>query len=185
MITIIGLGNPGEKYKDTRHNVGFGVVDAFAGKNNFPDFAFSKKFNALLSEEKEVILSKPQTFMNKSGESVKSLVGFYKIPFSNIIIIHDDIDLPVGEIKISKGRGSAGHKGVESIIKKLGTNDFIRLRIGILPKAGKPKNPEDFVIKGFRKEEKDIMEKTIEKAVNALDLLIEQGVEKAMNEYNK
>ena len=186
MILIAGLGNPGEKFKNTRHNVGFMVIDAFAEKNNFPDFKFSKKFNSLISEEilygEKITLTKPQTFMNNSGVAVKKILSSTKTTRPGLVVIHDDIDLPLGKIKIVKNRGSAGHKGVQSIIEKLGTNEFIRLRVGILPESGKPKNPEKFVLQKFTKE---IMEKAIDKAVNALDLLIKEGVEKAMNEYNK
>lgn len=130
MLFIVGLGNPGEKYKNTRHNIGFRVIDEFREKNNFSEFRISQKFNAEISKGEiagqSVILAKPQTFMNNSGKAVKSLLR-------NLFVIHDDIDLPLGKIKIVKNRGSAGHKGVESIIKELGTKNFIRFRIGISP----------------------------------------------------
>jgi len=191
MKIIVGLGNPGEKFKKTRHNVGFMVIDVFAEKNNFPKFKFSKKFNSLMSEgvidDEKIILAKPQTFMNNSGVAVKKILSSTRTTRPGLVVIHDDIDLPLGEIKISKGRGSAGHKGVQSIIEKLGTNEFIRLRVGILPGhplgPGKPKNPEKFVLQKFTKEK--IMEKAIDKALNALGLIVKESVEKAMNEYNK
>ncbi len=171
-MIIIGLGNPGEKYNKTRHNIGFEIIDQFKEKNSFPDFKLSKKFHSLISEDKKIILAKPQTFMNKSGQAVKALIGFYKT--KDLIIIHDDIDLLEGKIKVSKDRGSAGHKGIESIIKEIGKN-FIRLRIGIQPEKGKPKNPERFVLQRFNKKTK---------AVEALESLIENGLEKTMNKYN-
>ncbi len=135
MILIVGLGNPGKKYQLTRHNIGFQVVDEFVKKNNFPDFKISKKFNALISEGivdgAKVILAKPQTFMNNSGKAVKSLIRNWKLEIRNLVVVHDDIDLPLGKIKISIGRGSAGHKGVQSIIDELATKNFVRFRIGI------------------------------------------------------
>ena len=117
MILIIGLGNPGKKYKMTRHNVGFRIVDEFAKKHSFSDFYFSKKTSAEISKgavsDQEIILAKPQTFMNLSGKAVKLLINFYKITPPGLVVIHDDIDILLGKIRISKGRGAAGHKGVE------------------------------------------------------------------------
>ena len=150
MFLIVGLGNPGEKYEKTWHNAGFLAIDVFLGKNSFPEFKLSKKFKAELSEgfldKDKIILAKPQTFMNNSGQSVKLLIRNWKIKPDNLLVIHDDIDLPLGKIRVAKGRGSAGHKGVESIIKELKTKDFIRFRVGICPKTGKPKNVEKFVL---------------------------------------
>jgi len=126
MIIIIGLGNPGEKLKKTRHNVGFMAIDEFARKNNFPDFNLQKKSISLISEKDRVFLVKPQTFMNDSGKAVKEILKNNSA--TNLVVVHDDIDLPVGKIKIVKDRGSAGHKGVESIIKNIGNENFIRSR---------------------------------------------------------
>jgi len=184
-MLIVGLGNPGKKFENTRHNIGFSVIDQFAKKNNFPAFKLDKKSNALISERGEVLLAKPQTFMNESGKAARVLNSKYKA--SSIIVVHDDIDLPLGKIKIVKSRGSAGHKGVESIIKELGSEDFIRVRIGILPETGKPENPEKFVLKKFGAKEKEILESVINKAVSALETVIKDGdgLEKVMNEYNR
>ena len=185
---ILGLGNPGEKYKNTRHNIGFRIIDEFKGKNNFPEFKLSKKFYSLISEnisnDEKIILAKPQTFMNLSGETVQTLTSFYKIKTKDIIIIHDDIDLPLGKIRISKGRGSAGHKGIESIISKIGSNNFTRIRIGVCAQKEKPKNPERFVIQKFSKKEEAILKKVIKKANEAIETLIKEGLETAMNKYN-
>ena len=182
---IVGLGNPGEKFKNTPHNVGFLAVDAFAVKNNFPDFDLQKMFEAELSKReifgKEIILVKPQTFMNNSGIAVKRILG----TGNELVVVHDDIDLPLGTIKLSKNRGAGGHKGVESIINHLGTEDFARLRIGIQPAKGKPKAAEKYVLKKFNKKDLEILKSVLEKSVTALNLLIEQGLEKAMNECNK
>ena len=134
---IVGLGNPGKKFEGTRHNVGFMVLDKFAEKNDFPKFELQKKFEALVSEgvidDQKVILAKPQTFMNESGKSVKKIASCFKFHVSSFIVVHDDIDMPVEKIKIVEERGSAGHKGVESIIKSVGNKGLIRFRIGISP----------------------------------------------------
>jgi peptidyl-tRNA hydrolase, PTH1 family len=186
MTIIIGLGNPGEKYKATRHNVGFMAVDAFAKINNFPEFKLQKKSDALVSESiigtETVILAKPQTFMNESGKAVKELMSGTNAKMENLVIIHDDIDLPVGKIKIIKERGSAGHKGVESIIQNIGNDGLIRFRIGI---AGqKDTEAKKVVLKNFSKEEQKTIDETIQKITEALDLFVKEGLEKARNKFN-
>ena len=216
MILLVGLGNPGKKYQNTRHNVGFRIVDNFAKENNFPEFRLSKKFKALISEDtlhnKKILLAKPQTFMNDSGKSVRAIFNFQFSIFNefsilqfsnkNLIIIHDDIDLPLGKIKITKNRGSAGHKGVQSIINELGTKNFLRFRIGIKPPkqslalfrdaTGQAKQTdatvyrsEDFVLRKFTKEEEKILKEIIKKTCQAIEMATKQGIEKAMAEYNK
>lgn len=206
MMLIVGLGNPGRKFEKTRHNFGFMTIDEFQRKNNFPKFKFSKKFKAEVSEGifngKKIILAKPQTFMNLSGKSVKSLTTKYLLKirnkkamamflrryenlFENLFVIHDDLDLPLGKIRIVKNRGAAGHKGVESIIKNLGTKNFVRFRIGICPKTGKPKNPEKFVLKKFNKEEEKIIKEVIKRTALAIKFSLKEGLEKAMSNYNK
>ncbi len=167
MIIIVGLGNPGKKYKNTRHNVGFQAIDEFARENNFPEFRLSKKYNSLISEKENIVLVKPQTFMNNSGLAIKKIIQNSKFKIQNSIVIHDDIDLPLGKIRISKNRGSAGHKGVESIIREIGTKDFTRFRIGITPasakaSAGKAKNIEKYVLQKFDKEEEKIIKQVIQ-----------------------
>jgi len=188
MILIVGLGNPGKEYAKTRHNIGRLAIDKIKEINNFPDFKLLKKFNSLISKNifknKKTILAKPQTFMNESGKALKSLTAFLKIKPENCLIIHDDIDLPLGKIKIIKNRSSAGHKGVQSIINELKTKNFIRIRIGIKPKAEKPKNVEKFVLQKFNKKEEKIIKEIIKKTCEAIEIIIEQGQEKAMNKYN-
>lgn len=179
-ILIVGLGNPGEKYQKTRHNFGFRVIDEFREKNNFSVFRLSKKFNALISEDsfngKKIILAKPQTFMNNSGQTVKSLIAFYKIKNENLIVIHDDLDLPLGKTKISENRGSAGHKGVQSIIDEIGTKNFTRFRLGIKPQQfrGLVHGTEKFVLEKFTKDEEKIVKQTIEQTVEAIETVIKQ-----------
>ncbi len=203
MILIVGLGNPGPKFEKTRHNLGFRIIDHFVQKNNFPDFEFfrlrpsgfggqAKKINSLISETKiddqKIILAKPQTFMNKSGQAVKALSRSYKLEPSSLIIIHDDIDLDFGKIKIGKNRSAAGHKGVQSIINELGTKDFIRFRIGIKPKISNKRQEtrtENFVLKKFNKEEEKILKEVIEKTVKAIGFFLKEGLEKTMNKFNK
>lgn len=184
MTIIIGLGNPGEKFEETRHNAGFAAVDFFAEKNNFPEFEMSKKYNSLISKKDDILLAKPQTFMNRSGIAAKKLITHHKLPTTNLIIVHDDIDLPLGQMKIVKNRGAAGHKGVESVIKSVGNKNLIRFRIGIKPLKEKPKNPESFVIKKFTEEEVKIIRSAIEKTAEALDFFVENGLEKTMTKFN-
>lgn len=188
MTIIIGLGNPGQKFKNTRHNVGFMAIDKFTENNNFPEFKLDKKSNSLISGQDNIILVKPQTFMNSSGTAVQKIAKDRNLKTEGLIIIHDDIDLPTGKIKIVKERGSAGHKGVESIIKAVGNKNLIRLRIGIAQYTHRPirrSKAGDVVLKKFSEKEKEIIEKTIQKTAQALKHLIENGLEKAMNEYNK
>ena len=149
MKLIIGLGNPGTKYEKTRHNIGFMVLDVLIKNEQF--------------DSKKVKLIKPQTFMNNSGQEVKKITDYYKIKPEDIIVIHDDIDLPLGKIKIQQNRSSAGHKGVQSIIDSLGTKDFTRMRIGIRPEE-LIQETEKFVIQKFTQEEQDIINETIKKA---------------------
>ena len=145
-MLIIGLGNPGKKYQNTRHNAGNMVIDELEKQ-----------------KPEGFILFKPNSFMNESGKAIRSWIHLnypmveLRRRYDNLIIIHDDIDLPLGEFKIQKGRGAAGHKGVQSIIDELGTKDFWRVRIGICPKRGKPANVEKFVLQNFTKKEKKVI----------------------------
>jgi PTH1 family peptidyl-tRNA hydrolase len=157
-------------------NIGFQVINEFAKENNFPEFRLSKKFNALISEnilnEKKIILIKPLTFMNESGKTLKALIIFYKTaPAADFVVVHDDIDLPSGKIRISKNRGAAGHKGVESIIREIGTKDFTRFRVGISPQKGKPKDVEKYVLQKFEKEEEKTVKQIIKETTKKLGQL--------------
>jgi PTH1 family peptidyl-tRNA hydrolase len=172
MKIVVGLGNPGKKYEKTRHNVGFLTVD-YIPKNvgGFSDWQLKKKLKSKVSENKElkILLAKPQTFMNSSGEAVKKMLTDYKLPTTALTVVHDDFDLPLGTFKFESDRGSAGHKGVRSIIDALGTKDFWRLRIGIRPPHLETNLKADaFVLKNFSKGEKEIIKKTIAKAVENL-----------------
>ena len=169
MKLIIGLGNPGEEYKKTRHNAGFLTMDKIADDFQFP--VSSSKFNAEISQgiiaNEKTILAKPQTFMNNSGQAVKAILDYYKIKSEDIIIIHDDLDIPLGEYKISKNKNSGGHKGVQSIIDYLGTKDFTRIRIGIAIENKKTPT-EKFVLERFGEEEMEIVEGVIEEIVRKI-----------------
>ena len=194
MTIIVGLGNPGKKFQKTRHNIGFRAIEEFAQKNgdtsNFSDFKFSKKFNSLISKgvfnKKKIVLAKPQTFMNESGKAVKKLIFNFQFSIFNLFVVHDDLDLELGKIKIIKNRGAAGHKGVQSIIDKLGTKDFIRFRIGIKPKPYTltSKTLNRFVLQKFNKGEEKIVKKVIKKTVEAIGFSLREGLEEAMNKFN-
>lgn len=188
MKVILGLGNPGDKYKNTRHNAGFLALDALQKEDNFPQFKLSKKFNAEVTEGilngEKTILAKPRTFMNNSGKTAKYLLKFYDLHPQNLWVLHDDIDLPLGNLKIVKNRGSAGHKGVESVKNEIKSNDFARFRIGIQPKTGKPKNSEVFVLQNFSKSDQTALKGVIKKTVEATKLALKETLERAMNEFN-
>lgn len=168
MKTIIGLGNPGEKYKNTRHSVGFMLIDKLQGSLNLPNFKEEKKFKAKVSRNKDIILIKPQTFMNNSGESVSAYVNYFKINPKDLIVIHDDIDLLLGTAKISFGEGPAGHNGVSSVINALGSRNFWRVRIGILSKPKEKIETDEFVLGNFSKEELKKIKKITEEVLEAL-----------------
>jgi PTH1 family peptidyl-tRNA hydrolase len=197
MKIIVGLGNPGKKFEKTRHNLGFMVLDKFARKNKFPKFKTKKEFLATVSEKKigkeKIILAKPQTFMNNSGLAVKRILEKLRTSniehlTSNLWVIHDDLDISFGKIKISFGRGSAGHKGVQSIIDELKTKNFFRFRIGIKPKQNYItlySSIENFVLGKFNKDERKILKEIIEKACQAIEMAIKESVERAMSEFNK
>ncbi|MBU3968707.1 aminoacyl-tRNA hydrolase [Patescibacteria group bacterium] len=192
---IVGLGNPGEEYLNTRHNTGRIVLDYFANKNNFNEFEKDKKTNGFLTKGKigksSVVLVKPETFMNKSGDCVSGFIKSKKDALG-LVVIHDDLDLPNGSFKISFNKGSAGHKGLESVIKKIKTKEFIRLRVGISPVtlSGKIKKPIgeqkilDFIIGKFSKKEDEVMKKILKKLSEALETIILEGKDKAMNKFN-
>lgn len=185
MYLIVGLGNPESDYSGTRHNMGFDVINEISKKLNIE--VNKTKFKALYGtgviNNEKIVLIKPQTFMNLSGESLILWKNFYKLDNQNIIVISDDIDLEPGNIRI-KRKGSAGsHNGLKSIIKVLDSEEFLRVRVGI----GKPENKEDlieYVIGYVDKDEKEILKKGVEKAANSVISIVEDGVEKTMNLYN-
>lgn len=183
MYLIVGLGNPEEDYSNTRHNMGFDAVNKIAKEYNIE--INKKKFKGLYGigqiEEEKVILLKPQTFMNLSGESIKEIVDFYKIENNNIIVIYDDMDIDLGIIKIRKKGNPGSHNGMKSVVKYLGT-EFPRIRVGI----GKPDDDDfiKYVIGPIPEEEKEILDKSTSLAKDAAIAIIKQGVDNAMNKFN-
>ncbi|WP_206458785.1 aminoacyl-tRNA hydrolase [Anaerovorax sp. IOR16] len=184
MYIIVGLGNPGKQYENTRHNIGFITIEQLAEKHGIS--VTKIKHKALVGEgrisDQKVLLVKPQTFMNLSGNSVREILEYYKEDVANLVVIYDDIDIPAGAVRIRK-KGSAGtHNGMRSILYDIKSDQFPRIRIGI---GGERKMPLDhYVLGGFTKEEKPLMEEAVMTAVQAVECMVQKGIEKAMNEYN-
>lgn len=195
MYYIVGLGNPGEEYEETRHNAGRMGVMAFIKKVGLPTPFASSKYASLISEGKvdgeKVLVLMPETFMNKSGSALKSLITSEK-KAEQLVVVHDDIDMPIGKIKILFNRGSGGHKGIESVKRAIKTEAFIRVKIGISPTtpSGKIKKPGgdkmmDFIVAPFKKPELEEMKKVSKKVGEALEILVTEGREKAQEIYNQ
>lgn len=187
MFVIAGLGNPEPEYAGTRHNVGFDVINALAGKYNIS--VDSKKGRALIGKGvvagRQALLVKPQTYMNLSGESIRGFMDYYKLdPETELLVIYDDVSLPLGRIRV-RGRGSAGgHNGMKNIIACLGTDVFARIKVGI---GEKPPHYDlvDYVLSRFSKEEREIMEEAYARAVCAAEMVAAGDIRAAMNEYNR
>ena len=182
---IVGLGNPGENYRATRHNVGFRVVEALALKR---DVKLREKDEAIFGsyslEGREVFLLFPQTFMNESGRAVAPFMRYRQIPLDHLLIVSDDLDLPPGKVRLKPSGGSGGHHGLDSIINHLQSSDFPRLRLGV----GKPPSAEEgarHVLAGFMPEEKPMVEQAIERSRDGIEELILRGAERAMNDLNR
>ena len=183
---IVGLGNPGKGYADTRHNVGFMVLDRLA-KRQGAGWEVNKKFEAHLAKARQesntVFLCKPQGYMNLSGQSVVPLAKFYQIPFGQIMVVVDDLDLPLGAIRMRPGGGTGGHRGLDSIQGLLGKDDFARLRLGI----GRPEPDRDvsgFVLGKFAEAETELLERVLETAADQLACWVLEGIQQSMNNYN-
>ena len=187
MFIIVGLGNPTAEYAGTRHNVGFDVIDAIADKYNI---AVTERKNRAFCGKgiiggQKVVLVKPQTYMNLSGESVRGVMDFYKVdPETEILIIFDDVSLDVGQLRIRKKGSAGGHNGIKSIIQHLGTSDFQRIKVGV---GEKPKDYDlaDYVLGHFSKAEKEIMQDGYKRAITAVELILQGDIDMAMNEFNK
>ncbi len=179
MRLLVGLGNPGKKYELTRHNLGFRVLDMLAGSGKW-----EVKYDSMLLKTDDVILAKPQTFMNKSGTAIKQILKFY--PDAEMIVVHDDIDLPLGSLRVQKNISSAGHNGVQNIIDELGTQDFIRLRLGINNPDSRFKiqDSETYVLQKFTKDEETLVQAMLSKALEAIDILQTDGLEVAQSRFN-
>ena len=186
MYVIAGLGNPDKKYEKTRHNVGFDVVDRLAEKYQIA--IDTKKHRALIGkgviEGQKVLLVKPQTYMNLSGEAVHEAAQFYKIPADHVLVIYDDVSLPVGKLRVRPTRSPRGHNGIKNIIAHLGTQEFPRIKIGTGAPAGGGAEMIDWVIGVPSQAERKILVESFENAVKAAEDIIENGCQKAMNDYN-
>ena len=185
LYLIVGLGNPGRGYKGNRHNVGFMLVDKLASHlgvtfRRMESQALMTKVDYL---EKRVFLAKPQTYMNSSGQSVSSLVRFYKVPFANLLVVYDDVDLPIGTLRMRPSGGTGGHKGVESILASLGTQEFPRLRLGIGRPPGRME-AADYVLHDFSRVELEALPTILDQGVEAVLTYVTEGLETAMTRYN-
>lgn len=183
---IIGLGNPGKKYQSTKHNAGFRVVDRFAGKKGIK-LKRRRLGKVQVGEGRvgsdRVVIAKPLAYMNRSGSVVKKLIGELEVPLDYLIVVHDDLDMECGRMKIKEGGGHGGHKGVRSIIEQIGSADFLRIKVGI----DKPETPDegaDYVLSAFDDEQVPLVAESIEKASEAIEAMIVSGKAKAMSMYN-
>lgn len=196
MKLIIGLGNPGANHTKTRHNLGFMVLDRLATELAAGDWRNNEQFKSLSAEtrigEEKILLAKPQTMMNLSGQAVKLLADYYKISSEDIWAVHDDFDLPLGVLRVSQNSSSAGHNGIKSIIESLGTKNFVRFRLGIRP-AGQTfftaffkrlTSTKKFVLQKFSKAEATTVQDIISKTVRAIQLAAKEGLAQAKNQYN-
>ena len=184
-VMIVGLGNPGPVYRHTRHNFGFLAIDELSDALNIQ--VKRLKFKAMLGEGrfdgKKVVLVKPMTFMNESGRAVAPLLRFFKLPLSNLLVIHDDLDLPFGTLRLRPSGGTSGQRGMASIITQLGTQDFPRMRLGIGRPPGQM-DPVDYVLKDFLPAEHELKKIVLQTAVEASQTFINEGLTAAMNKYN-
>jgi PTH1 family peptidyl-tRNA hydrolase len=183
---IVGLGNPGPRYSHNRHNVGFRCLRLLAATHGL-EFTRRQKRASVASGlvcGQHVVLAMPQTFMNESGRSVAPLAQFYRVAQSRLLIVHDELDLPLGTLRLRPEGGSAGHKGMRSIIQHLGGQEFPRLRIGIGRPPGQM-DPADYVLQDFSSEEGPVLEEVLERAVTAIGVWLTEGIEEAMERYNR
>jgi PTH1 family peptidyl-tRNA hydrolase len=182
---LIGLGNPGREYQHNRHNFGFMLIDRIAVRINAQGLKVQSK--AIVTsgtyQDRKIILAKPQTYMNLSGQAAQGLLNFYKLPIEHMLIAHDDLDIPFGTIRIRPKGGPGGQGGMASTIEKLGTKDFPRLRLGIGRPPGRM-DPAAFVLQDFSREEMKILSEILDRAADAALAFVVNGVEKAMNKYN-
>ena len=186
MKIIVGLGNPGIPYRMTRHNIGFQVVDRFAKLNHIP--IRTKRFKSLYGtgriDSQQVVLAKPRTFMNRSGEAVKRAADFFHLRIEDLIVVHDDLDLPFGRLRFKHRGGDGGHQGVRSIIEMMGGNNFLRLKVGI----GRPPqgmDPAEYVLETFDKVIQSHLDQILSRAAESLNVMLLEGLEKAMNRFQK
>jgi len=183
---IVGLGNPGRRYADNRHNVGFRCLDHLASAHDLSFYRRQKRASVALGPilKRSVILAKPRTFMNKSGGPVAALARFYRVPLDRLLVVYDDLDLPLGTTRMRPTGGSGGHRGVRSIINQLGKREFPRLRIGIGRPPGRM-DPADYVLQDFSHDEEILLARTLDQATAAIETWLVDGVDEAMTRYNR
>ncbi len=186
MKIIVGLGNPGIQYRMSRHNIGFQVVDRLAKPHHIP--IRTKRFKSLYGtgwiDFQQVILSKPMTFMNRSGEAVKKTTDFFHLKMEDLVVVHDDLDLPFGRLRFKQRGGDGGHQGIRSIIERMGGNSFLRLKVGI----GRPPqgmDPADYVLNVFDRTEQSLLDQILSQAAESLKVVLLEGFQKAMNQFQK
>lgn len=186
MKIIMGLGNPGIQYRMSRHNIGFQVVDRLAVINHLS--VRTKRFRSLYGtgwiDSQQVVLAKPMTFMNRSGEAVKKATDFFHLELEDLVVVHDDLDLPFGKLRFKRRGGDGGHQGIRSIIERMGGNNFLRLKVGI----GRPSQRRDsaeYVLDAFDKIEQSHLNQILSRAAESLKVMLLEGVEKAMNQFQK
>lgn len=188
MIALIGLGNPDKKYQKSPHNIGFMVLNKLREKQNLPDWKMKKDFQALVTEGRykgqKIILAKPQNFINRSGYTTRKIKDYYDIKIDNIWVIQDELDLPLGEIKIVQGRGAGGHKGIKSVINHLNSNDFIRLRVGISEKPQEERSTDPNEVSQYVLNSLNNRTEVITKGYKALLFSLDEGPKEAMDKYN-
>ena len=182
---IAGLGNPGRQYRNNRHNIGFLLVDRLAARLGVSFSRLESKALVTKGEyrDRRLILAKPQTFMNLSGLAVASLMRFYKVPLENLLVAYDDVDLPLGMLRLRPDGGSAGQKGMASIIERLGTQEVPRLRLGIGRPSGRME-AASYVLQDFSRSENEILPEILDRGVDAVLVFVTEGLEEAMNQYN-
>ncbi len=186
LFLVVGLGNPGSKYRETRHNIGFECLDELRRRlgSPTPTTKFEGQWVRGKWNDRDVILLWPLTYMNASGRSVAQAVGFYKIPIDQVLVVCDDMSLPLGKLRVRKRGTSGGQKGLDDILKSLGTQEVPRLRLGI-DQAPPHWDVADYVLSKFQKDERDIIEQAKTRAVDAIEHWLKSGVESCMNEYNR
>jgi peptidyl-tRNA hydrolase, PTH1 family len=185
LFIVVGLGNPGEQYANNRHNIGFRVIDRLSERLDIRLSRVQQK--AVIGQGQistgRVLLAKPQTYMNLSGQAVSGLVKFYKVPLENVIIIHDDLDLPLGTLRLRPTGGAGGQKGLRSIIERLGRKDFARLRLGIDRPPGRM-SASSYVLQDFGRQEQELLNVVLNEGADAVIAFMENGITEAMNQFN-
>jgi PTH1 family peptidyl-tRNA hydrolase len=184
---VVGLGNPGRAYRWTRHNMGFWLIEQLAGKQaiDLSRRGWQSVYGRGRIGGEEMILAKPQTYMNLSGEAVSRLLRFFKIQPENLFVLHDDLDLPFGKIRIRLQGGHGGHQGIKSIMEALGNGDFVRLKVGIGRPLDRNQDPAAYVLQSLSTEEREEFKKVIQRGVQVAEILLTRGTQEAMNQYHR